>query len=220
MWGDREWTQVSRNSSSLLSNSFTHELTLKNALTLTDTDKASQHQTRETKRHTGEHFTRPELQSELIFAHMFPAPQHTVSEQLSYRCGCVAGSPPCQQSRLPLARPVCGWWRSALTAGWSPPGWRTGWPHRCAEPAACCHPSFSGFLPEEKKGIQTRCHADKLTISCGGRCPQINSSSFTSLSVPAPFLRHSQVKSSKQFVLSLKQRHPAQGKCICWRSVA
>lgn len=106
----------------------------------------------------------------------------------SYRCGCAAGSQACWQSRLPPARPVCGWWRSALTVGWSPPGWRTEWPHRCAGQAACCHPSFSGFLPEEERGIQTRCHADKLTISCEGRCPRINPSSFPFLSVLGPFL--------------------------------
>lgn len=104
------------------------------------------------------------------------------SEGLPYHCGCAAGSPACWQRSLSLpARPVCDWWRSALTAGWSPPGWLTEWPHRCAGPAACCHPSFSRLLPEGEKEIQTRCHADKLTISSRGRCPQIKSSSFSSL---------------------------------------
>lgn len=100
--------------------------------------------------------------------------QHTVilvalAEHVSYRCGCAAESPACWQSRSPPARPVCGWWRSAPTAGWSPPGWPTEWPHRCAGPTACCHPSSSGFLPEEKRGVHTGCHADKLTISCAGK---------------------------------------------------
>lgn len=121
--------------------------------------------------------------------HPSPHAQHTVSLTpllvcLSYRCGCAAGSPACWQSRLPLAQPVCGWWHSALTAGWSPPGWRTEWPHQCAGPAACCHPSSSRFLPEEEREVQTRCHADKLTISCEGRCPQISPSSVPFLSSP------------------------------------
>lgn len=90
-------------------------------------------------------------------------------ERLTYRCGCAAPSPACwRRSPLPPAQQVCGWWRSAQTAGWSPPGWPTEWPHRCAGPAACCHPSFSGFLPGGQRGIQTRCHADKLTISWQG----------------------------------------------------
>lgn len=88
---------------------------------------------------------------------------------LSYRCGCAAGSRACWGSRSPRARPVCGWWRSAPTAGWSPPGWPTGWPHQCAGPAACCHPSSSRSSPEKDTAIQTRCHADKLTISCSGK---------------------------------------------------
>lgn len=104
------------------------------------------------------------------------------TQLVSYRYGCAGGSQACwQRSRLPPAQSVCGWWRSALSAGWSPPGWPTEWPHLCAEPTACCHPSFSGFLPEEERGIQTRCHADKLIISIEGRCPQINPS-FTCLS--------------------------------------
>lgn len=148
-------------------------------------------------------------QSVLFLLHMFAASQHTQlislhsHSGLSYRCGCAAGSRACwQRSRSPPARQVCGWWRSALTAGWSPPGWPTGWPHRCAGPTACCHPSFSGFLPEEERGIQTRCHADKLTISREGRCPQTNPSSFPFLSVLASFFLNEKAKLNPQSSLS------------------
>lgn len=111
------------------------------------------------------------------------------SNGFSYHYGCAARSQARWQRSLMLpARPVCDWWRSALTAGWSPPGWLTGWPHRCAGPAACCHPSFSRFLPEGEREIQTRCHADKLTMSLQGRCPQTKSSSFSSLTSSQSFL--------------------------------
>lgn len=152
---------------------------------------------------------------------MFTASQQTVSrtplsERLSYHCGCAAGSQARWQNRLPPARPVCGWWRSALTAGWSPPGWRTEWPHQCAVPTACCHPSFSGFLPEEESGIQTRCHAEKLYISCEGRCPQINPSSFSfSVCSRSLFIRKLNPQSSLSFPLN--RGIQLRGMCICYK---
>lgn len=76
--------------------------------------------------------------------------------------GGSAGCSPGRQGCTPPTRPVCGWSRRARSAGWSPPGWPTEWPHRSAEPAACCPPSFSGFCPE--KQIHTEVHGVKGSV--------------------------------------------------------
>lgn len=104
--------------------------------------------------------TQLHLSSCSMLLHMCAASSRAVSLTplsacVSYRCGCAGGSQACwQRSRLPPAQSACGWWHSALTAGWSPLGWLIEWPHLCAEPTACCHPSFSGFLPEEERRIR------------------------------------------------------------------